>query len=263
MATEITKQPSREPTKGKPSVWDSHRKEISLPGYWSSLSENCEQWADDVSVSPFWKQFERNRSSWSNEFYQTRSGALLARDELPKFCGKKHPRIRSKLEKLLIDRPDIAMEYIPTVGPPVPRLNDLVRTRVECAFLDGVEFMGDKLQQLAESMNISISRDRQGRLEGYFAQHLIFEHQVYFRMGGVAQPVTIKCEIQLATQLATRIWEQSHIVYEEWRGKNEQQIDWQWNPKDPRFISRQLGHMIHLADGLLVQLRDARLRDRI
>ncbi len=61
----------------------------------------------------------------------------------------------------------------------------------------------------------------------------------------------------MATQLATVIWNAGHNVYSKWRDREESSGEWQWQPRDPRFIARQLGHLLHLADGLLVQIRDA------
>lgn len=243
------------------SDWSNFRSEVGLPGYWKCLEDNCRQWADEVFVSPFWKEFDETRSAWSNEFNHRTGGALLAANNLPRFCGKGASRVKSKLvqlttgpEKTTINR------YWPLTGPPVPQINDLVRTRIECQFLDGVEFIATKLQQLAEASGIRVERTRQGKIEGYFAQHLYFDQAVLFRFGGGAQQVTIQVEVQIATQLATRVWLESHGVYEQWRGKRESRDEWQWQPLDPRFIARQLGHMIHLADGLLVHLRESSRR---
>ncbi len=243
--------------------WGSLRPELRIPGYWDSLAENCAQWAREMFVCPFWRAFDSNRLVWTNEFHQKTGGPLLARDALPKFCGKGHERIRTKIAQLTCgEEAKEPKDFWSTVGPPVPRLNDLVRTRVECQFLDGVEFVGGKLEKLGEETGTTVERKREGRLEGYFAQHLYFDHEVLFHFGGIAQQVTIQCEVQIATELATRIWHESHGIYEEWRGQRESRDDWQWNPQDHRFIARQLGHMIHLADGLLVQLRDAQSGER-
>ena len=121
-----------------------------------------------------------------------------------------------------------------------------------------------KLFELARQMNLTPNRCREGRLEGYFAQHITFAQQVYYRFAGGNEPATVLCEIQVATDLSTRIWEATHLVYEKARTTADHPEDWQWNPKDPRFVSRQLGHMMHLADGLLVQLREAinQIRER-
>lgn len=234
----------------------SFRKELAVPGYWKALEQNCSQWADEISVSPFWKEVDKRQPTWSNEFQRRTAGALLANPGIPKFVGKSAKRIREKLAHRSRDERVPISEMWPKSGPPVPFLNDLVRTRIECQFLDGVEFVGTSLEALAKECGVKCSRERQGLLEGYFAQHFLFEQPVFFRWGGGEEPTTVKCEIQIATLLATRIWEESHRIYETWRTREEDAQDWQWNPNDPRFVARQLGHMIHLADGLLVQLRN-------
>ena len=141
--------------------------------------------------------------------------------------------------------------------PSICRDSPLVRARVECQYLDGVEFLASRIEESASELGIICERERQGRLQGYFAQHLWFEQRVIFRFGGGEELITIMCEVQIATALATRVWEGAHPIYEEWRVQSDEPEDWQWNPSDPRFTARQLGHMIHLADGLLVQLRNS------
>jgi hypothetical protein len=235
---------------------------ITLAGYWEALQKNCDQWAIELSIAPFWTAVKQRQSMWSNEFQRKTSGALLANPGIPDFAAKKAKRVR---EKLLLDwihagRPAEVTEFWPSTGPPVPLINDLVRTRIECQFLDGIEFFGVKLEELARELGIKYTRERKGRLAGYFAQHFCFTDKVIFRFGGGEQLASIQCEVQIATALATRIWEESHRTYEEWRVQRDDPEDWQWNPEDPRFTARQLGHMIHLADGLLVQLRNSAQR---
>lgn len=232
---------------------------ISIAGYWDTLQKNCEQWAIDVSVSPFWQAVKDRQPGWSNEFHRKTSGALLSSSVIPSFVGKRIKRIKEKVVHDWIDdgKPADVSKYWPPTGPPVPLLNDLVRTRIECQFLDGVEFFGNCLEQLATELDKQkCTRERQGRVVGYFAQHFCFSEKVIFRFGGSEDLVAITCEVQIATALATRVWEESHRIYEVWRAQSDRPEDWQWNPADPRFTSRQLGHMVHLADGLLVQLRN-------
>lgn len=183
----------------------------------------------------------------------------MASPIVPGFSAKTTKRIREKLvhEWIRAGCPADVTKFWPATGPPVPLINDLVRTRIECQFLDGVEFFGIRLEELAAELGMKCKRERKGRLVGYFAQHFCFIDEVIFRFGGGKQLASIQCEVQIATALATRIWEESHQPYEEWRVQTEEPEDWQWNPEDPRFTARQLGHMIHLADGLLVQLRNS------
>lgn len=231
------------------------RSEVSIPGYWDVIGTNCQNWAKEVSANPFWASAKEQLTQWISEYRSMTGGPLLARPGLPDFNPKDVNRIRSKMYQER--KKNNAYKGLPVDGPPVPILNDLVRTRISCLFIDGVEFLASKLFQLANTMGLNPIHSREGRLEGYFAQHLNFKLDVFYRFGGVNKPTQINCEIQLATELSTRIWEATHIFYEESRESKEISFEWQWNPKDPLFVSHQLGHMIHLADGLLVQLREA------
>ena len=236
--------------------------EVELPGYWTTLEENCKQWAIDITVSPFWRAANEHLRKWIAEYRIEFGGSLLTQEALPKFVGKGKTRIRSKLyEERKMDE-EYVFKAFPENTQIIPNLNDLVRTRIDCQYMDGVEFIGNKLFDLASKFQSEPERKRKGRLEGYFAQHIVFKHDVFYRRAGNSTAARINCEIQLATTLSTQVWETTHTIYEEARGIKEKPEDWQWNPKDPRFVSRELGHMIHLADGLLVQLREAASSDK-
>ena len=226
----------------KKRFWDASEKlrsELRVAGFWDALEQNCKQWADDVTVSPFWKAVKDRQSIWSNEFQRKTSGALLANPGIPPFVPKTINRAREKLlhEWIRANRPGEVTRFWADSGPPIPMINDLVRTRIECQFLDGVEFFSNRLEELASELGIQCERQRQGRLVGYFAQHFYFEQKVIFRFGGGEQLATVLCEVQIATALASRIWEESHRTYEEWRVQTEEPEEWQWNPADPRFTA--------------------------
>ena len=246
-------------------VWErcaKIRPEILVPGYWDALQRNCEQWADEISVCPFWKAVKKEAPAWGKAFAEkTGGGELSAQPDLPTFLGKGSKRIKEKIvSSVSQNSPE---SFWSAKGAPVPLLNDLVRVRIQCQFLDGVEFYASCLEQIALRDNIHYARERQGRIQGYFFQHFCFKQNVFFRWAKSDQPTTINCEVQIATALATRVWEESHGTYEKWRTRPDETDDWQWDPEDPRFVARQLGHMIHLADGLLVQLRNTTRQNKI
>lgn len=254
------KRPSKTQVPDWLSAFAEEHPELNNATYWEVLEKNCSDWAKVVSVGPLWTEASARLHTWRDEFRQRTGDALLASHGLPTFAGKGAART---IEKCKASVTATGPRLFKPKAAPIPRVNDLVRTRVECKYLDGVEFLGDKLEDLARELNVLDGRSREGRVGGYFAQHLYFKEDVFFRFGSVNRPAIIKCEIQLATRLGTMLWEVSHPLYERWRGTRERPEEWQWNPTDPRFIGRQLGHMIHLADGLLVQLRDASIRPRI
>jgi hypothetical protein len=62
--------------------WEASRKiqpDSALAGYWDALQKNCDQWAVELSVAPFWKAVKERQPTWSNDFQRKTSGALLAK----------------------------------------------------------------------------------------------------------------------------------------------------------------------------------------
>lgn len=231
------------------------RPEFLNPGFWDILDANCSQWAADISSGFFWAEAKKQLPHWRAEYRVLTSSDLLANLELPTFVSKPSQSIQNKL--LRKHKLQSLQESIPTVGPPVPIIGDIIRTRIKCQYIDGVEFLANKLQSLGDELMVSPQRERQGKIEGYFAQHLNIRHDVNYREAGHGNLITISCEIQIASSMASQMWQTSHPLYENERNSVSSSADsWQWKPDDPRFISNQLGHMLHLADGLLVQLRD-------
>lgn len=160
------------------------RSELLIPGYWGNIEENCEQWAEEVSVNPYWLKASSSLKEWIKEYRKKTEGALLTKIGFPKFNGKKEHRIKSKL----YNRHQQDSTFIPLElskdKPPIPKLNDLVRTRISCQYFDGVEFLSDKLFALAKSMDLEPEKSLQGSIEGYFAQHVCFKTNVFYRLGG-------------------------------------------------------------------------------
>lgn len=239
------------------------RPEVRLPGFWANLSENSARWAEELSVGPFWTEAKRRLDQWRTEYRADTDADLFSQPGLPNFTAKPEKSTRDKLFRRCKQEADYLPKAIAKEGAPIPRLGDLVRTRIPCRYIDGVEFLANKIMGLAEEMELSPKRRREGRIEGYFAQHITVHQEVIFRLAGHGELTRVVSEIQIASEMATRMWDAAHPLYESARLRIAEPRDWQWKPNDPRFISNQLGHMIHLADGLLVQLRQAMRKRKV
>lgn len=229
-----------------------------IPGYWETLASNTDDWAPLITASRFWRAANTELEGWNKEYRREHGGLLYKHKELPPFVGKSLHRIKEKTIEKIKRAPEHEMEIkrLFDSKAPVPRLEDLVRVRLETQFLDGVPFLAKKITELALSNEIEINVEPKGKIDGYFAQHINLKLPVFFVLNKESTNYNLTVEIQIATSLATMVWENSHALYEGTRTKQEKSEDWQWNPNDPRFLSRQLGHMIHLADGLFCNLRD-------
>jgi ppGpp synthetase/RelA/SpoT-type nucleotidyltranferase len=227
------------------------------PSYWGLLETNVKRWSKEVSVGNLWTEIEEVIPAWRTEYHAMTNSALLAELVLPEFVPKSAKSIKEKLLRNYLMNPDCLTASFTTSSPVLPLLNDLVRTRITCKYLDGVEFLANKIADLANSLGCHTLHERQGKISGYFAQHIIVVQPVIYQIAGESVMAEISCEIQIASEMGTKMWEVSHSLYETVRRNGTADESWQWNPADPRFISSQLGHMIHLVDGLLIQLRDA------
>src|SRR5438445_874796 len=157
------------------------RPEVLLPGFWTNLAEISERWADEISVGPFWTEAKRRLDQWRTEYRATTNGDLLSETTLPDFVSKAKSNIRDKLFRHCRQDPEYLQKAIAKEGPPIPRIGDLVRTRIACRYIDGVEFLATKILALAQEMKLSPTRRREGRIEGYFAQHITVHQEVIFR----------------------------------------------------------------------------------
>lgn len=252
------------PTAHAEKLLAHHRPTEFTAGYWQLIASNSERWAGELGAGPYWNEAAKSLALWRQDFRQHFGGALLANEGLPPFFGKSAASIADKVGRKIGKNGERLDTVFPQGGPFVPRISDLVRTRVQCKFIDGVEYLATKLATLAEEMGCLVGHDRQGKVEGYFAQHITVEQDAFYRIGGTSIPCKVTVEIQVASDLATKMWEATHTLYEVDRADNNapQPQDWQWDASNPRFISNQLGHMMHLADGLLVQLRNTTSGDK-
>lgn len=239
-------------------ILDQLPAQCRIDGYWETLASNSDNWAHEVTAAPIWRGANVELEKWRKEYRRQHGEELIKNAELPRFIGKSAFRIKEKLFAKIAKSDDREKETarLFSQDAPIPKLEDLVRVRLETKFLDGVPFLAKKILELALAVDVNATLEPKGKLSGYFAQHVTFEAPVFFRFAGGSMAGTVVCEVQVATSLGTLVWENSHGLYERSRILDERSEEWQWSPSDPRFLARQLGHMIHLADGLFCNLRD-------
>jgi len=242
-----------------------HCEKLEAIKYWTLIAEGAEVCARIATVNTFWASAEKNLGNWAEEYRKLGKEDLFNPPfKLPAFTSKSAASIKNKIQRVgkSMDK-SFALLSAPGADGSAsllqfPILDDLVRVRVVCRYLDGVSFLAQKFLELARQYNLSPQIAMQGKIEGYYAQHVYFKTDQRFKVAGVTYTVPVECEIQIGTELSTPYWNTSHRIYEQWRDKEDDKTEWQWNPNDPRFIARQLGHTLHLAVGLLVQLRDSK-----
>lgn len=139
----------------------------------------------------------------------------------------------------------------------IPEINDLIRTRLIVRYLDGVEYLLNRIQASAESNGLAFRSDMEAKEDGYYAAHayLSFTCDVPTEAWVVA-PTTISIELQITTQIQEVISNLTHQVYEQRRAELAPRDKWQWNYRSPQFKTNYLSHILHYMEGMIMDVRD-------
>lgn len=143
-------------------------------------------------------------------------------------------------------------------------LRDVIRTTIVVRYLDCFERVGALIEEVAADVGVTYdSPDYEAREEGYYAVHWTILFPFRFPTQVLRSPVEvlqIPVEIQLCTQVQEVLRALTHIFYEERRGRSPSSTDpkWQWDSQCPQFVPNYLGHLLHYADGAIMNIRHGR-----
>jgi Region found in RelA / SpoT proteins len=137
-------------------------------------------------------------------------------------------------------------------------IDDLIRTRIVCKYMDGPQFVCERLTEHCNRVGVSSQYRDLGTDAGYYAWHFYFQSPVVLMLNGEVQERHLWVEIQLTTQLAEVITSLTHGLYAERReGAPEAKHGvWKWDAGSQRFRSAYLGHGLHLLEGVIQTFRD-------
>jgi hypothetical protein len=139
------------------------------------------------------------------------------------------------------------------------RINDIIRTLLIVKYLDGMDFIINKINLHCEQFQKECETFYEAREEGYYAVHIYTKEEFEIpKVNWDTEIVKISIEIQITTQLQEVIRRLLHKYYEEKRKTviKEQDTMWQWNYRSDEFIANYLGHILHYVEGMIVEIRD-------
>lgn len=139
------------------------------------------------------------------------------------------------------------------------KIDDIVRTLIEVKYLDGVEFMIEKIRTFCKERGSECLVFMEAREEGYYAAHLYMRRSFEVpRMTWDTEKVDVSVELQLTTQLQEVIRKLLHTYYEDVRrrARLREDVKWQWNYKSAEFAANYLGHILHYVEGMIMEVRD-------
>ncbi len=138
------------------------------------------------------------------------------------------------------------------------RVNDIVRACFVVKYLDGVRFLIDKIEELCNQHGLSCKNYFRSGEDGYYAAHFYIRQRFEIpKITFDTEHVEIEIELQVTTQLQDVIRRLLHVHYEA-RRKQQPAEDkaWQWEYKSDEFATNYLGHILHYAEGMIVEVRD-------
>lgn len=217
---------------------------------------------NDFENSLFWKELQGNINNYNDEYYLQNGYPLLKIEPMQIYSKPYESLINKSFRKNVLSNNNFPLE--PTCGWITPenwfnKIKDLLRTTITVRYLDGVEFIANKIKELAEKNNFIFTVDFEAREEGYYAAHINIEGK--FNIVGNdwdEKEIEFPIEIQVTTQLQEVIKALLHKMYEEVRTLPaiEKNQKWQWDYKSLEFSSNYLGHILHYMEGMILEVRD-------
>jgi ppGpp synthetase/RelA/SpoT-type nucleotidyltranferase len=217
--------------------------------------------------SEFWQQFSANYDHYNSEYASKNDYGLFLFPTPPKLLVKSFDSLINKtFRKNVLENPNRPLE--PEEGWYLPnnwyeKINDIIRTRIIVKYLDGVELMTSAIASIAAGCSLSCeSPSFEGKLTGYYAVHFIIPYES--EISKVPYDTERKkslVEIQIMTQLHESIERLLHKYYEEKRvSAGVETQEWYWNYASDQFAANYLGHILHYADGMVMNIRERQKR---
>ncbi len=221
--------------------------------------------------SAFWIDFSRFLTDVNAEYQQIYTNLILESVKNPEINKKSLKSVIEKAYRKDVLNNDRYPEEPEKEGWILPTnwfssLHDILRTTIVVKYLDGVEFLLQRLKKYAESHKCGFTFDYEARDNGYYAAHTGVQMELSMPSYDDLEPhlVPINLEIQITTQLQSVVKDLLHAYYESDRIEPlDKDYQWQWDYKSPRFNTNYLGHMVHFVEGMVVDLRDKQHQKKI
>lgn len=217
----------------------------------------------DYEKSDFWVDLLESLRKYNDEYLLDTGYRLFIHTEKPELKIKPFRSFLLKtFRKNIVDNECYPDE--PKDGWILPdnwfsRINDILRTILAVKYLDGVEFMRNKIRFHCEQYGMDFEDHLEAREEGYYAAHLYTKRKFEIpKIPWDTEKVYVSVEIQITTQLQEVIRRLLHKYYEERRVRiKEKDLKWQWDYRCDEFCANYLGHILHYVEGMIMDIRES------
>jgi hypothetical protein len=143
------------------------------------------------------------------------------------------------------------------------QLDDIVRGKLVCKFIDGPAYLSAYLEKRASDYGLKCNYQPRDLDDGYYAYHFYVAIPVELLLPDLSKtPGEVTVELQLSTQLQESLYEITHRFYVDRRvDPNPDKKLWKWDVGSNRFRAGYLAHTLHLLEGIIVELRDKSLKE--
>ncbi|MEL4305651.1 hypothetical protein [Methanococcoides sp. LMO-2] len=219
--------------------------------------------SDDFKKSSLWTELSQNIKEYDEEYNLKTSGyKLFSPNFVPVLNNKPYDSfILKSFRKNVVNNNNWPEE--PDMGWVLPdnwfeKTGDIVRTLFVVKYLDGIEFLVSKIEEICKKHGSECRISLEAKDEGYYAAHMdvkqTFEIPKY---DWDTKKIEIFIEIQITTQLQEVIRKLLHTYYEDKRVSSVRQPDtWKWDYKSDEFAANYVGHILHYMEGMIMDIRD-------
>lgn len=217
----------------------------------------------EFSASPFIASVRDELSNWNDLYYREKKGYYLFPISVPNIelqLKTFNSALDKTFRKNVINNPQWDKE--PDGGWISPEnwfesIHDLVRTQIIVKYMDGVEYLVQKLIQLSESLGVKHTVELEARSAGYYAAHFyIYLPFTIPTLKFDPKQVVMQLEIQITTQLQDAISKLTHERYVFNRSRQSSDESWRWDYQHENFKPSYLAHVLHFIEGMILEIRD-------
>lgn len=223
----------------------------------------------DFERSTIWKSILDSMDEFNNEYLAKTGYQLFVSGFEPKLVTKSFDSFLEKSfrKNIVLNKRFPKEPYNGWVTPNnwIENTNDILRTFFVVKYLDGVEFLAEKIMTLFKQSGHNCSNSYEARDEGYYAVHLYSFYE--FDIPGINWDTvkqSISIELQITTQLQEVIGKLTHQFYEGRRIKlDKEDKKWQWKYESEEFTANYLGHILHYVEGMIMDVRNKQKINKI
>ena len=225
---------------------------------YSSISTKMKS---DFVTSTFWKEFNENLSDYNDQYFlDNKYDLLMHREIVPDILIKPFKSFLEKTyRKNILNNSNWPNE--PDMGWLLPykwysQINDILRTIIIVKYLDGVEFIINKIDNLSRECGLNCKTHLESRIDGYYAAHIYLKNQFEIPIGIKTEFINVSIEFQITTQLQEIIKQLLYSHYAKKRKIKSVNDDWQWDYQSDEFLANNLGHILHYVEGMIMEVRE-------